>query len=90
MSGTLANRFLGVELIDQPLLQRLLLGLIQRLARQGGEAEEVFHPLAYGGDLGGMQFDAALLEDGTDAGQQPRGIQGCQLQQGVAALSLRG
>ena len=36
--------FLRVELIDQPLFQRLLLGLAQGLPGQGGEAEEVFPP----------------------------------------------
>lgn len=90
MSGTLANRFLGVELIDQPLLEGLLLLRVQRLSGQGGEAEEVLHPLTDGGDLGGMEGEAALLEHGTDTGQQARGIQGCQFQQGVAVFPLWG
>ncbi len=68
----------------------MLLVLGQGFSSQGGEAEEVLHPLADGGDLGGVQRQAALLEHGADAGQQARGVERGQLQQGVAVFPLVG
>lgn len=54
----------------QSLFQLFLLLGGQWLAIEAGQAEKVLDPLAESGDFGGVQRQPALLENGTDPGQQ--------------------
>ena len=55
-----------------------------------GEVEDVFGALADGGDLGGVEQDAALVEDAANHAEQARLVGRDQLQHGAAARALTG
>ncbi len=74
----------------QSLFQLFLLLGGQWFAIEAGQAEKVLDPLAESGDFGGVQRQPALLENGTDPGQQAGGIECSQLHQGVTAFPFMG
>ncbi len=74
----------------QSLFQLFLLLGGQWFAIEAGQAEKVLDPLTESGDFGGVQRQPALLENGTDPGQQAGGIEGSQLHQGVTAFPFVG
>lgn len=55
----------------------------------GGDEKYVIYQGTYGGDLGVVESDASLLEDGADLGQETRAVEGGEAHEGAMIAGVR-